>query len=128
MKSDPTLTTEMNPRVVATTKVTGLFGLPMGIRFLQREIMDSPKSVLVSTVCLDGGNLEDPLGICEPENGYETMVFLDGCTFFSLFTAKYANRDDAAGGHRSVVERLLAKELPLAIPLGYYSARDQEPG
>ncbi len=118
--------TTKNPRVVAETKVIGVFALPMGIRFLRREIMDSPKSVLVSTVCLEEGHLEDPLGICEPVHGYETMVFLDGCTLFSLFTEKYLNREDAARGHRSIVERLMTKELPLAIPICSYNAWDQE--
>lgn len=117
----------INPRLVAQTKVTGLFGLPMGIRFLQRDIADSPKSVLVSTVLLEDAHLEDPLRMCEPEHGYQTMVFLDGCTFFSVFTEKYEGREEAARGHGSIVERLLTGELPLAIPIGYYNAWDQEP-
>jgi hypothetical protein len=101
----------------------------MGIRFLSREVGDYPTWAEISTVCLEGGHLEDPLGWCEPEHGYETMVFLDGCWFFSVFTQKYKTRKQAAMGHDSIIGRLLSGTLPLAIPLGYYSARESgEPG
>lgn len=108
-------------RVVSSTTVKGAFALPLGIRFLGHEVCDHPKSVDVSTVCLEGGQLEDPLGILAPEHGYETMVFLEGCSFFSLFTAKYETREQAADGHKEVVAKLLSRELPLSIPLPYYS-------
>lgn len=113
-------------RIVERTKVAGVFAIPLGIAFLNHERGDYPKWVEVSTVCLEGGHLEDPLHMCEPEHGYETMVFLEGCSFFSLFTAKYETRDEAADGHQSTVRRLLSGDLPLAIPLRYYNACDTE--
>ena len=109
-------------RIINRTTVKGIFGLPIGIKFLSHEFGDYPKSVEVSTVCLEGAHLEDPLAICEPQHGYETMVFLEGCTFFSIFTAKYATHEEAANGHDAIVEKLTAGKLSLAIPLGYYRA------
>ena len=117
----------MNPRIIAKSKLEGFFGLPIGLRFLQREAGELPKWIEVSTVCLEGGHLEDPLGICEPEHGYETMVFLEDCSFFSVFTAHYETREQAEEGHRSAIEKLIDGELPLAIQLKYYYARDPAP-
>ena len=42
-------------RIVKQTVVKGVFGLPIGIKFLSREVGDYPKSVEVSTVDLEGG-------------------------------------------------------------------------
>lgn len=111
-------------RVVRKTIVEGVFGLPIGIKFLSREVGDHPRTVTVSTVCLDGGHLEDPLGICDAETGFETMVFLEGCTFFSLFTAKYRTRREAVLGHKAALKKLIAGTLPLAIPIGKYFAHE----
>lgn len=94
----------------------------MGIRFLDREIGKHAKKVVVSTVLLEGAHLRDQLSICSPEHGYETMVFLDGCTFFSLFTAKYKTRTEASRGHASTVRKLRSGKLPLAITIGCYFA------
>jgi len=116
-----------HPRVIEKTWVRGVFTVPIGIRLLSHEPGHQAKRILVSTVCLEGGHLEDPLRICSPEHGYETMVFLDGCSLFSVFTRKYETRAKAKRGHREVVEKLLAKEIPLSIPLGWYSAWDEEP-
>lgn len=110
----------MHPRQVARTTLEGFFPIPIGIRFLDREVGISgwPKTVVVSTVQVDGGHLEDPLNICDPETGYETMTFLDGCSFFSVHTAKYETREAAAVGHIDIVRRLEAGTLPLSIPVG----------
>lgn len=109
-------------RIVKRTTVKGVFGLPIGIKFLNREVGDMPKSIEVSTVDLEGGHLEDPMGLCAPEHGFETMVFLDGCTFFSIFTATYATRRQARDGHKATVRKILNNKLPLAISIGYYRA------
>lgn len=109
-------------RVIGHTTVCGTFGLPLGIQFLRHE-QQLCSSVEISTVCLDGAYLSDPLGICDAETGYETMVFLEGCTFFSLFTQSYLDRDAASAGHADVLRRILAGTLPLAIPLTHYHAR-----
>lgn len=109
----------MSERIIKQTEVRGCFGLPIGISFLQRGPMEFPKSVTVSTVCLAGAHLEDPLRICSPETGYESMVFLDGCTFFSVFSRSYKTRGKAVAGHRSIVRRLRSGKLPLAISLNY---------
>lgn len=102
--------------------VSGYFGLPVGIQFLSRDHGRFPDKVVISTVQLDGAFKEDPLKLCSPETGYETMVFLDGCTFFSIYTAKYATEVDANLGHDSVIERLMDGTLPLAIPVRHYHA------
>lgn len=115
----------MNPRIVKQTTVKGSFGFPVGIHFLQRESCSFARTVLVSTVLLDDAYLEDTLKICSPEHGYETMVFLDGCTFFSVFTEKYKNRRQALYGHRRVVKKLLLNKLPLAIPLAHYRSFEE---
>jgi hypothetical protein len=49
------------------------------------------------------------------------MIFLDGCTFFSVFTAKYKTLQAAINGHRAIVHKILKGTLPLVIQL-YYSA------
>ena len=102
-----------------TTVVVGTFALPIGLALF--DSIDHIKSVTVSTVCLEGGHLRDPLGICSAEHGYETMVFLAGCKLFGVFTAKYSTESDARKGHRSVIRKLLHRTLPLAIDLLYYA-------
>jgi hypothetical protein len=115
----------MNPtRDIGYTTIKGAFSLPIGVNFLQRESGALPKFVTISTVCLENGHLEDPLGICEPEHGYETMVFLEDCTFFALHTAKYKTRKAAKAGHETIVQKILSGELPLAIQIGHYHTWD----
>jgi hypothetical protein len=109
----------MKDRVVEQSVVKGCFGFPMGIRFLDREIGDYPEKVVVSTVDLEGAHSEDPLGICSPEHGFETAIFLDGCTLVSLFRKGYKTRREAVLGHKSVVRKLLSSKLPLAIEIRY---------
>lgn len=114
-----------NPRIVASDSISGAFALPMGLSLFKKH--ERVSGVCVSTVCLEDGHLEGPPGWCAPEHGYETMVFLDGCSLFSVFTAKYETREEAELGHRSVITRLLAGDLPLAIALPVYFAWDAEP-
>jgi hypothetical protein len=114
--------------IIKKTIVSGCFGLPLGIKFFDRKGIPAPKSVTVSTVCLNGVHMQDPLHICSPETGYETMVFLEDCTFFSLFTVKYDTRRKAVQGHKSTVRKLLARKLPLAIHLEHYYAWDATDG
>lgn len=114
----------MDSRTIATSTISGVFSYPLGITFMHREGVDYPRTVVVSTVCLEGAHLEDPLQIVQAESGFETLVFLDGITFFSVFTATYATRDEAQAGHACVVERLLKGELPLAIALRYHAHED----
>lgn len=114
----------MNPRTVAVTEITGGFSFPIGIKFL--DSIDHRRKVVVSTVCLDGGHLEDPLGWCSPETGFETMVFIDGCTFFSAYTAKYAARAEAKAGHRDIVKKIYSGELTLSIPMRYWTFDEEE--
>lgn len=109
----------MNPRTVAVTEVAGFFGYPMGVTIFRREPGDYPRKVSVSTVCLEGGHLEDPLGWCEPESGYETMVFLDGSSFLPVYQQKFDSREAAAIGHQEVIAKLLDGSLPLALKLNY---------
>lgn len=88
---------------------------------MDQKPMDKKRHfVEVSTVCLKGAHLRDPIGVLSPEYGYETMVFLDGCTFFSLYTAKYKTQQQAARGHNAVVRKLHSHTLPLAIQITYY--------
>lgn len=117
----------MNDRIVKRSFIRGFFMLPMGLNLYRREAGSGSEFIEVSTVCLENGHLEDPLGICEPEHGYETMVFLDGCSFFSLYTAKYKTRRQALAGHRSAIKQLLAEKLPLAIELNHYCAHEEVP-
>jgi len=113
----------MNARQVRLSEVSGTFGLPIGISALNRSWEDGwAKKVTVSTVCLEGAHAEDPLHICEPEHGYETMVFLEGIESFAVFTAHYRTRQEAVRGHASALRKLLTHNLPLAIPLTHYSA------
>lgn len=88
-------------RIVQRDIITGLFVLPLGISFLSRRAEDDPvRKIEVSTVLLDNGHLEDPLGILEPETGYETLIFLGGCCFFSVYTEKYKTYEEAKAGHQ----------------------------
>lgn len=116
-----------HPRIVKVTEVSGTFGLPIGITFMDRPTFPMPHKVIVSTVLLDGAHNEDPLKICSLETGYETMVFLDGCTFFSLYTAKYNTRREALRGHGATVRGILKQKVPLAVPLGHYYAWEAKP-
>ena len=106
----------MGDRRIGEAKVVGCFGLPIGAEFLEKHQL---QYVMVSTVCLEGMHLEDPLGICSEEHGYETMVFLEGSTLLSVFTEKYQTRGAAFRGHKSVVSRLMRGDLPLSIPINY---------
>lgn len=112
---------EMNhPRQVAHTEVKGWFMLPMGVHIFQRPPDQHPEKVVVSTVCLDGGHLEDPLHWLEPEHGFETMVFLDGSSMLPVYVEHYETRAQAVRGHKSVLKRLRDKTLPLAFKLAHY--------
>jgi hypothetical protein len=117
-----------HPRIVASNKVKGGFFLPLGLRLFDRPRAEPNPEVLVSTVLLDGAHLEDSLGIVDAETGYETMVFIEGCSFFSLYTQHYETRADAEAGHHSVLTRLRDKTLPLTIVMdNYYVANDGLP-
>lgn len=113
-----------NPRIVATTKLAGMFPIPLGLRFLSREVGEWPKSVTVSTVNLEDGHLEDPTGSLDPEHGFETMVFLDGCSFFSVLTRSYKTRGEAEAGHAETVVQILAGEAKLSVQLPNYIAHE----
>jgi hypothetical protein len=117
----------MDERIVKVTTIKGIFSYPMGFNFYGRKIGDHPKNVLVSTVQLDGGHLEDALGICEAESGFETAVFLAGYTSTSIYSRHYHSKRAAKVGHDSVVESILSGKLTLAIPV-QYSAWDQLDG
>lgn len=106
-----------HPRCVNADELNGCISFPIGLAFL--DSITPRKKLVVSTVALDGVHLEDPLGWCEPETGFETMVFVDGCTFFSVFTQRYKNREDAAAGHADILARLTAGTLQLAAPVRY---------
>lgn len=101
-----------NPRVVRQSKVRGFFLPPIGVTVCGVPSGEAIGMLDVSTVCLENGHLEDPLRICEPEHGYETAVFMDGCSLFTLFTAHYDNRRQAIAGHRSVVRKIIAGKTP----------------
>lgn len=117
----------MDDRVVEQTTLRGFVMFPIGLRFLSREPgADAVPSVLVSTVQLDDAHKEDPLGMVEPETGFETMVFPDGCRFFSLHTVHYKTRRSARQGHAKIVAALLDGSLPLTVRLGYYSLHSVE--
>lgn len=90
-----------HPRLVASDIVSGRFRLPLGLRLFQREA-------------------QDPLGIVDPETGYETMVFFEGCSFFSLHTRHYETLDEAKEGHKHVMSAIRAKTLPMAIVIDNY--------
>lgn len=118
----------MNDRIVAQTTIAGVFSFPIGFSFFGRKAGDYPKTVLISTVCLDGAHLEDPLAISEAETGYETMVFLAGyATGGSIYTKHYKTLDEASAGHNHIVEEIQAGKLTLAIPIDY-TAWDAESG
>lgn len=112
--------TYASDRQIAHDRVAGGFMLPPGLRLFDHPPHEPEPAVLVSTVMLDGGHLEDPLGIVEPETGFETMVFIEGCRFFSLYTEHYKTRAAAKRGHSRVLERLRAKTLPLSISVPNY--------
>jgi hypothetical protein len=115
-----------NPRVVKESIIRGTFFIPMGLRLFQRE--EHPRAIEVSTVCLEGGHLEAPIpGMLDAEHGYETMVFFAGCSFFGLFDQHYDTREEALRGHDAIVQKLLARELPLAIRIQHYVASDEVP-
>lgn len=111
----------MNDRVVKQTTIEGVFAYPLGFSFFGKAgCGEYPRDVLVSTVQLDGGHLEDPLAICEAETGYETMVFLGGSAMSgSLHTARYRTRTAAAKGHAKIVTQIMTKTLPLTVSLHY---------
>ncbi|GAC1530502.1 MAG: hypothetical protein NVS2B16_37410 [Chloroflexota bacterium] len=106
-------------RIVKHTTLEGVFAFPIGVTFLNRT---SAKSVEISTVCLEGGHLEDPLGILEPEHGYETMVFPDGSRLLAVASRKYDTREKADEGHDEIVGQILEGKLPLAVPIQYFCA------
>lgn len=92
---------------------------PMGVDVCDVAKGDSAKTVLVSTIRMDGAHLEDPLGICGPEYGYETMVFLNGSSLLSVYAQQYKTRQEAQRGHEAAVEQLMARVLPLSLPIHY---------
>lgn len=106
-------------RVIKTSVVTGKFAFPIGIKML--DTIEPRGTVTVSTVCLEEAHFEDPLDIVSVEHGYETMVFIDGCTLFSVFTESYQTKKEAEAGHDITVKRLYERTLPLAISLYYFA-------
>ena len=119
----------MSDRIVKQTTIQGVFAYPIGWSFFGKAGCGQyPKDVLVSTVRLDGGHLEDPLGICEEESGFETAVFLSGSAVAgSLHTARYKTKRAASTGHDKIVAGIIAGSLPLTVTLSY-TAWDQEEG
>lgn len=114
-----------NERIIKQTTIKGIFVFPIGWFYSEKR---SVKDILVSTVRLDGGHLEDPLGICETETGFETMVFLEGSAVGgTIYVRQYKTLAKAKKGHDAIVAGIMDGSLPLAVPLNY-SAWEQQGG
>jgi hypothetical protein len=108
----------MKDSQIGWDKIDGGFHLPIGVSFLDKYQLSF---AVVSTVCLDGAHLRDPLQICEPETGFETMVFLNGSTLMSVYTRRYATIQEAQRGHNETVSGLRDKSIMLSIPINYWT-------
>jgi len=118
----------MNDRQVRFTTIKGVFGVPVGLRLFDREPGHIVHAVEVSTVCLDGAHLEDPLHILDAEHGFETAVFFKGCSIFSIYEEHYETRTRAIRGHKRIVRQILSGKLKLSIQLRHYSAWEEIDG
>lgn len=113
----------MNDRIVKQTTVNGGFSYPIGFSFFDWTLSNRPKTVLVSTVQLDGAHLESEIpGILGPETGFETAVFLAGYMLAgTIYQEHYKTRRQANAGHERVIAALMDRTLKLAIPIGYFT-------